>query len=226
VQGILSTVASLYASFPVLFLALSLAVVGPYELIVLAVTDTGPLQQTSSVEAAIVLLLVAFALVGPLVSALYVHALVALGERRRPAIAAVGLSALKVLPVVAAAQIVAGIAIGLGFLAFVIPGVYLALRFAVVAQVASLERTDWPGALRRSGELTRRNYMRILGLFVCVYAFSIALTQVGVAIVGHRTGAGAVALGVLIATLTQSFQALCTAVLYFDLRARSSTTGR
>jgi hypothetical protein len=226
VPGILSTVASLYASFPLLFLVLSLAVVGPYELIVLAVTGTGPLQQSSTVEAAVILLLVAFALVGPLVSALYVHALAALGERRRPSITGVGLSALKVLPVVAAAQIVAGIAIGLGFVAFFFPGVYLALRFAVVAQVASLERTDWPGALRRSGELTRHNYMRILGLLACVYALNIALTQIGVLIIGNRASAGAVVLGVLIATLTQSFQALCTAVLYFDLRARSSTTPR
>ena len=223
VREILATVAALYASYPLLFLALALVVVGPYELIVLAVTSTAPLQQSSSLTTAIILLLVAFALVGPLVSALYVHAIVALGERRRATIASVGPRAIRVLPVVAAAQIIAGISIGIGFLLFIIPGVYLALRFAVVAQVASLEGTDWPGALRRSGELTRRNYARVLTVLVCVYAFNVVLTQIGIQIVGNASTVWTVLLGIAIATITQSFQALCSAVLYFDLRARSST---
>jgi hypothetical protein len=222
VPEILATVASLYVSSPLPFLMLALIVVGPYELIVFAFTSTAPLQQSSNIETALVLLLVAFALVGPLVSALYVHALVALGENQRPSLRIVGPRALKVLPVVAAAQIIAGISIGLGLLLFIVPGVYLALRFAVVAQVASLEGTDWPGALRRSGELTHRNYLRILGLLICVYAFNVVLTQVGIQLVGNSRNPGAVALGVAIATVTQSFQALCTATLYFDLRARKA----
>jgi hypothetical protein len=222
VREILGTVASLYAGFPLLFLTLALAVVGPYELIVLAVTSTAPLQRSSSLETSIVLLLLAFALVGPLVSALYVHALAALTEQQRPSIASVGQRAIRVLPVVAAAQIIAGITIGIGFLLFIIPGVILAIRFAVVAQVAALEETDWPGALHRSGALTRHNYLRIFTLLICVSAFNIVLTQIGIRIVGNGGTAGAVVLGVGIATLTQSFQALCTAVLYFDLRARTS----
>jgi hypothetical protein len=220
VREILGSVASLYASHPLLFLALSLIVVGPYELTVLGATSTAPLQQSSNLTTAIILLLIAFALVGPLVSALYVHALVALSEHGPATIASIGPRALRVLPVVAAAQIVAGISIGLGFLLFIVPGVYLAIRFAVVAQVASLEGTDWPGALRRSGELTRRNYMRVLLLLICVYAFNVILTQIGIQVVGNASTVGTVILGIAIATITQSFQALCSAVLYFDLRAR------
>ena len=222
---ILTTVGSLYATHPLPFLTLSLLVVAPYELIVLAIASTAPLQQSSSVTTAVVLLLVGFALVGPLVSALYVHALVAIGERRKPTIRSVGPRALRVLPVVAAAQIIAGIAIGLGLLLFIIPGVFLVLRFAVVAQVASLEGTDWPTALRRSGALTRRNYLRVLVLLICVYGFNIALTQVGIQLVGNASTAVTVVLGIAVATITQSFQALCSAVLYFDLRSRSATSG-
>jgi hypothetical protein len=225
VREILATVASLYASHPLLFLALSLLVVGPYELTVLAVTSTAPLQQSSNITTAIILLLIAFALVGPLVSALYVHALVALSERSAATIASIGPRALRVLPVVAAAQIIAGISIGLGFLLFLLPGIYLAVRFAVVAQVASLEGTDWPGALRRSGELMRRNYARVLLLLACVYAFNVVVTQIGIQLVGNASTVGTVALGIAVATITQSFQALCSAVLYFDLRARSTAIG-
>jgi hypothetical protein len=222
VREILATVALLYAGSPLLFLSLALAVVGPYELIVFALTSTAPpVRRSGSLETSLVLLLIAFALVGPLVSALYVHALAALREQQRPSIASVGMRAIKVLPVVAAAQIIAGITIGIGFLLFIIPGVWLAIRFAVVAQVAALEETDWPGALQRSGALTRHNYLRIFALLLCVSAFTVVLTRIGVRIVGNNGTAAAVVLGVVVATLTQSFQALCTAVLYFDLRART-----
>lgn len=218
---ILSTVMSIYAGYPWLFLTLALAVVAPYELIVLAITKTAPLQQqTSSVETAVILLLVAFALVGPLVSALYVNALVAIGREQQPSILGVIVQGLKVLPVVAAAQIIAGICIGVGLVLFILPGVILALRFAVVAQAAAIEEIDWPTALRRSGLLTRRNYWRIFGLLVCIYLVNVTLTRLGILVAGHSAGAPAVALGVVVATLTQSFAALTSAILYFDLRTR------
>ncbi len=221
----LSGALSLDARDPVVLLLLSLAVVAPYELIVYALTKTSPLQeQSASVETTIILLLVAFALVGPLVSALYVNALVAIGEQQRPSITTVVRQGLRALPVVAAAQIIAGIGIGIGFVLFIVPGVFLALRFAVVAQVAAIERTDWPGALRRSGALTRGSYLRIFGLLLCVYGVTVLITSGGSAVVGkHGASALDVAVGIVAATLTQSFQALVSALLYFDLRVRQST---
>jgi hypothetical protein len=221
VREILSTALSMYGRYPALFLALAMCVIVPYELIVLAVTRTAPLaQQTSRVETAVILLLIQFALVGPLVSALYVKALVAIGNREPLSIVRVAIQGLRVLPVVAAAQIVAGIAIVLGLFLLVIPGVILALRFAVVAQVAAIEGTDWPGALRRGAELTRGNYLRILGLLACVYLVNATLTRLGILAAGSGDRAGPVVVGIVVATLTQSFQALVAAVLYFDLRAR------
>jgi hypothetical protein len=101
--------------------------------------------------------------------------------------------------------------------------VILALRWAVVAQVAAIEQTDWPGALRRSGLLTSRNYLRILAILVCVALVNLTLTRIGAAVIGTGTNAPDVAAGLVIAVLVSSFQALTTAVLYFDLRAREST---
>ncbi len=223
VAGILATAISLYSRYPIVLFVLALAVIGPYELVVLAITHTAPLQRSSSVEATIIPLLVALALVGPLVSALYAKTLVAIGDGARPSIRTVALQGLRALPVVAAAQIVAGIGIGIGFILFVIPGVFLAIRFAVVAQVAAIEQTDWPGALARSGALTHRSYLRILLLLACVYAFNVTLTALGTAVAGGSASAPDVAVGILAATLTQSFTALTTALLYFDLRVRQAT---
>jgi len=84
-----------------------------------------------------VLLLLDFALVGPFVSALHARAVAELAEGRTPRLREVAISGARTLPVVAAAQIIAGIGIGLGAVLFIIPGILLAIRWAVVAQVAA-----------------------------------------------------------------------------------------
>ena len=45
-----------------------------------------------------------------------------------------------------------------------IPAVILAVRLAVAPQVAATEKTNWPGAIRRSMLLTAGNFWRVLGL--------------------------------------------------------------
>lgn len=221
VGEILLAALRLYGRHPLLFLALALLVVGPYDLIVLGVSGAGPLgQDSASASTALVLALLDFALVGPFVSALQVHAVLAIGEGRTPELSEVVAQGVRVLPVVAAAQIIAGICIGIGLVLFIIPGLILALRFAVVAQVAAVEHTDWPTALRRSGRLTARNYLRVLVLLVVVALVNLLLIDG----VGHLVGAGAsagqVVVGIAVGVVVRSFQALVTAILYFDLRTR------
>lgn len=221
----LATAARLYARYPLLFIALALVVVAPYDLVVLAVARSSPLgQDHASASTVLILTLVALALVAPLISALHVHALVTIAEAGRPQLRDVLKRGLRVLPVVVAAEIIAWIGIGVGLVLFIIPGVILALRWAVVPQVAAIEGTDWPTTLRRSATLASRNYLRIFGLFLLVSLITLTLSDVAGAAAGTSTHAPQVALGIGIDTLTQSFKALALAVLYFDLRARE--TGR
>jgi hypothetical protein len=211
----------LFARHPVAFGLLALAVVAPYQLVVLAITGTAPLgQQTAKPGTAFTLLLIDAAFVAPLISALYVQAVVVIGSGERLRTVEVAIRGARVLPVVAAAQIVAGIGIALGVIAFVVPGVFLAIRWAVVAQAAAVERTDWLGALRRSGDLTRGSYLHVLGLLVLVTAANVALSIAGEAITGSGKAAGDVAIGIAVETMIRSFAAMATAVLYFDLLAR------
>lgn len=225
VLEIVGAALSLYGRYPLLFGVLALAVVAPYELIVLAVTGTGPLgQQTVSTGTALTLFLIELALIGPLVSALSVHAVAAIGNGERPRLLGVARLGARSLPVVAAAQIVAGIGIGLGVLAFIIPGVILALRWAVVAQAAAIERTDWLGALRRSGELARHSYLHILGLIVLTTVVNYLIARAGEGLAGSSAHAPQIAFGILIETIIRSLTALTTAVLYFDLIARRTAS--
>jgi hypothetical protein len=220
VPQILASALWLYRNWPALFVALSAIVVIPYEVVVLLVTHASPLGQQHVTSTALILGLVETALVMPLISALQAHAVVMIGNSQEPNLSDVIGRSLRVLPTVAAAEIIAAIGEAVGYVLFIIPGVILTLRWAVVAQVAAIEETDWPTALRRSGQLARRNYLRILGLIIVVGLVDAALTGIGATIAGTGHSAVPVIVGIVIVVLTRTFGALVTAMLYFDLRAR------
>jgi hypothetical protein len=212
-----------YRGYPVLFAALTLMVVVPYALIVFLVEDASVIgQQQHGAVASVSIVLLDALLVGPLISALHVHAVAEIGERRQPRLVDVFMKGARVLPVVAAAEIVAGVATALGFVVFIIPGVLLLARWAVVAQAAAIERTDWLGALRRSGELTRGAYLHVLGVVISVAIVNAIIEGVFAAIAGSGAGAAQVLIGIVIETITLSFAALTSAVLFYDLAARKS----
>jgi hypothetical protein len=221
VPEVVGTALVLYGRYPLMFAALAFAVIAPYELLVLAVTHAAPLgQQHTRPSTAFVLFLLNFALVGPLVSALHVHAVSLIGTNTRPRLLTVARHGVVVLPVVAAAQIIAGLGIGLGLIAFVLPGIILALRWAVVAQAAATERTDWQGALRRSRQLTTGHYLHVFGVLAVTSVVDFGLAAAGTAAAGTSNHVGQVVLGIAVVTIARSFTALATAMLFFDLLAR------
>lgn len=220
--GVIGAALTLYRRYPALFLILALGVIAPFDLAVLAITHRGPLDPARGSEAvAFVVELLTFSLIGPLISALHVHAVVLIGAGQRPRIAEVAARGLRVLPVVAAAEIMATLGIGVGFLLFILPGVLLACRWAVVAQAAAIENEGWLPALRRSGGLATGNYLHILGVLLACGVISFAITLLAAAAAaGPGTGAGSVALGIAAHTVAASLTALITSILYFDLRSR------
>ena len=87
--------------------------------------------------------------------------------------------------------------------------------------MAAIDHEGWLPSLRRSGELTRGNYLHILGLLVVTALLAGGLNLAAGAIpVGSSSGAASVTLGIAARTITASFTALTLALLYFDLRAR------
>lgn len=212
----------LYRAFPLLFLVLAAAVIVPYDLVALAATGHGPFGRGhDSFVVGQLLNVLGFSLISPLISALHVHAVVMVGQSRRPRLSEVALVGLRVLPVVSAAEIMANIGILLGFVALILPGIFLSLRWSVVAQSAAVEHDGWLSALRRSRVLTADHYGHIFGLSFVVWALTVGL-RLGVTRVasGGASGAPSVTLGIAVDTVLASFSALTLAVLYFDLRAR------
>jgi hypothetical protein len=223
VSQIIGEALDIYQRYPIIFLTLALAVIAPYELIVLAATGTGPLA--SSVHQSLLqyylLLVVDSVVVSPLVSVLHIQAVLRIGEGERPRLGQVALRGLQVLPVAVAAVIVAGAGTLLGFIALIIPGILLTIRWAVVAQVAAIEHEGWIPSLRRSAELTRNHYGHVFGLLFLVGVVTIGVMAGARALPpGSTSGVASVAVGIAFRTITASFGALTSAILYFDLNAR------
>lgn len=223
----------LYARYPILFASITVCVIAPYDLARLAVVGIGPLGSGKQATGEAYLFeLMYFSLASPLISALHMRAVLDIGSGGRPRIGSVAARGLRVLPVVAAAEIVAGLTIAVGYLMLIVPGVLFTLWWAVAAQTAAVEHEGWIPALRRSRQLTAGNYMHLIGVLLTA-AIGTGAVDLLVRIVFHAagsgplfagrgTGAGWVALGIASHTITASFLALTYAALYFDLRARKS----
>jgi hypothetical protein len=205
----------LYGRDGLLFLLLAGIVVVPYEVVVVLL-ESG--KHGAGLGTELILVLVDLALIGPGVAAFQVHAILSLGSGERPRIPDVLRRGVVALPVVAAAEIIAGLGEALGLLCFLIPGLIAAVRWAVVAQAAAVERVNWPTAITRSTALTRGNFWRVLGVLL----IAAVLNDLVSGIIGAGSGAGAIAVGIALAILVHSFGTLLTSLLYFDLRAREN----
>jgi len=125
-----------------------------------------------------------------------------------------------VLPLIGVA-ILAGIAIGIGILLFVVPGLILLTIWAVIAPVIVVERTGVMDAFGRSRELVRGNGWQVFGVIITVFLIaavvSVVLSAIGASI-SDSLGIQIV-FNLIASTLTAPITALAAATLYFRLLA-------
>jgi hypothetical protein len=129
--------------------------------------------------------------------------------------------ALPVLLPLIVAGLLAGVAIGIGFLLLIAPGLFLATIWAVIAPVIVVERSDALGAFGRSRALVRGHGWPVCGAIVV--AFLIAAVGAAVfAAIGDAIATGPlvrIVFSALASTVTAPISALVASVLYFRLRA-------
>jgi Uncharacterised protein family (UPF0259) len=120
--------------------------------------------------------------------------------------------------------IVVGVAVLIGFILIIIPGLILLTIWSVSAPVVVLERPGGLRALRRSRELVRGNGWRVFGVVLVFFLLVIVLgTTLEVLAEALGTGAG-IAVRVVVGVLTAPLSALAAAVLYFELRGPGGAT--
>jgi hypothetical protein len=125
-----------------------------------------------------------------------------------------------VLPLIGVG-ILAGIAIGIGFLLLVVPGLILLTIWAVVAPVIVVERSGVFASFGRSRDLVRGNAWQVFGVIFVVFLITLVvgliLGAVGAAI-SDSLGMQIV-VNMIASTLTAPIAALAAATIYFRLLA-------
>jgi hypothetical protein len=124
-----------------------------------------------------------------------------------------------ILPLIGAG-LLAGLAIGIGLILLLVPGLILLTIWAVIAPVIVVERTGVIEAFGRSRELVRGNGWQVFGVIFTVFVITIiaavVLGAIGVAI--SDTAGARIVFNVIASTITAPIGALVAAVIYFRLR--------
>jgi hypothetical protein len=211
-----------------LFIALSAVVVIPAELIVEGIgleMLTSSYDDSPSLAEAAVPTIVEFLVVTPIIAAICIYALHEIAGGERPRAGQVLIAGFEAFTPLFAAVVLAAAGIALGFVALIVPGVYLAVRWYFVPQAVVIDGVRGTQALSRSGLVVTGFWWRTFGL--------VLLANVAIAIPGFvlLTPFTAIAessdravwalVGSAITTaITTPFVALYSTLLYYDLLAR------
>ncbi len=137
----------------------------------------------------------------------------------------------RLLPLLVA-YFVISIAVGLGLIALVIPGVFLAIKWSITFPAIVAERTGAFDGMTRSWELTRGTWWRVFGALVVVLLISfvlvfLVLVAFGAALassdsISETTFAVLItAVSIAALAIVYPLTAAIVTVLYYDLRVRN-----
>jgi hypothetical protein len=210
------------------FLALGGLVVVPSQLIVAGIGleqlssdyDASPGFGEMAVTAA-----VAYLVVAPLITAICIHALRSVASGGSPGAREAIVKGFESFTPIFFAVLLAAAGIALGLFLFIVPGVYLFVRWYFVPQAVVLERARDAGALRASSRLVTGAWWRTFGLVVVVNVLTVlAGFAIGTPFTALAEGTDRsvwwLAGQIVAAAVTAPFVALFSTLLYYDLRER------
>lgn len=117
--------------------------------------------------------------------------------------------------------ILAGIAIGIGLVLLIIPGLYLLTIWAVIVPVIVIERVGVFDSFTRSRALVRGSGWQVFGVIVVIFLVSFIVRAIIGAIIGGISDdsfAGYAAVDLIVNVLLVPLSALAATVMYFELR--------
>ena len=221
---------AVFTSHAGLFVLLSAAVAIPAEVIVEGIGQsklTGAYDSTPSAADQIVPAVVGVLVVSPIISAICIYALHAIAAGQRPAAGEVFVAGFEAFTPLFAALVIAAVGVVLGFVAFIVPGVFLLVRWYFVPQTVVIEGARGTSALSRSFRLVQGRWWRTFGLVVLanvsILLPGLLLLVPFTAIAESTDRAVWEVIGSIVATsITTPFVALYSTLLYYDLAARAA----
>jgi len=120
------------------------------------------------------------------------------------------------------ASVIAFLLIGVGFVFFIIPGVYLVSLFFAVRQAVVLEGTGPFAALSRSGVLSRGQKLHILGTLFLVAILTFVVNMGALMLIGLQPSKVVTnVLATAVTIIVYPILGITETVLYFDTRIRN-----
>jgi putative effector of murein hydrolase LrgA (UPF0299 family) len=119
--------------------------------------------------------------------------------------------------------ILRGIAVAIGFVLLIVPGLILLTIWAVTAPAIVVERVGAIDAFGRSRELVRGNGWSVFAVIVVAFLITLGVGLVLGAIGASIGGVGAVIFRILSDVVTAPVAALVAAILFFDLGGGRTT---
>lgn len=113
--------------------------------------------------------------------------------------------------------LLAGIAIAIGFVLIIVPGLILLTLWALIVPVLILERGRALDAFQRSRELVRGNGWPVFGVIVVIYLVTFVVQQIFRS-VGGTSFVGLFLTSLIPSVLVAPLGALAASIMYFDLR--------
>jgi hypothetical protein len=215
-----------------LFTTIALAIAIPADLLVLGV-GLGELWRDYDAhpDAAptITRLCLRLLVVQPLVTAACIAAVMALGRGERPTAGWSIARGFERWGAVLAAVLLAGLAIAAGFVALVIPGIWLSVVLYFASQAVVAEGRSPLEALRRSRELVAGQWWRVFGIglvFSVMIGLAAEIITFGAQGIADASGRQVFTLaGTMLADVfTVGFTAVAGTLVFFDLRTRLEGT--
>lgn len=116
-------------------------------------------------------------------------------------------------------SILVGIAVAIGFILLIIPGIIALVFLSVAVPAVVVEDRRGTAAMRRSYELARNHFWHALGVIVVAALIAGVVSAILSALGGHNAVLGAI-FGIIAQVIVAPFSALVSVLLYLDLRAR------
>jgi hypothetical protein len=125
---------------------------------------------------------------------------------------------------VAVASILAGIAIGIGLILLIVPGLFLLTIWCLIVPVIVLEDVDFGSSFGRSRALVRGHEWQVFGTLVLVFlVLIVAAIVIGAVLAALPDAARQVLSGVISGTLVAPFLALVVTLGFYRLKAVDTT---
>jgi hypothetical protein len=116
-------------------------------------------------------------------------------------------------------SILVGLAVAIGFILLIIPGIILLVMLSVSVPAVVVENKRGTDAMRRSWDLVKSHFWHVLGVII-VAALLTGLVSGLIGAIGGSNRVVGLITGMIAQILVAPYSALVSVVLYLDLRAR------